>query len=119
MCAAAPPASPDLEGVQSALAANADPDSADPSGTTALHWSSHHGHEEVVAALLKAGADANMVHGTFGHSALHCARSVAVAEMLLAADANPHLCDNQGTTGARFGSPHQTWHCSSPSFGLC
>eukprot|EP01050_Picozoa_sp_SAG11_P030090 SAG11_NODE_8750_length_980_cov_1.188422_1_plen_116_part_00 len=99
----------DLDAVQRAISAGIDVNMADASGNTALHWASHLGNEPIVDALLRAGADADVAHGAFGHAPIHSAKTVGAAKLLLAAGANPHLCDsNVRSTPLR--SP-----CSAPN----
>ncbi len=51
-------------------------------GWTALHWAAFTGHANVVAALLKKGANANAVD-TFGYTPLHFAMNREVAGLLI------------------------------------
>lgn len=88
----------DFENVEGAIAAGADVNATDASGNSPLHWAAHHGHSEVAAALLKSGADPDRRHGTYGHAPMHSAKTLDITQMLLGADANPHLCDNHGAS---------------------
>jgi len=66
-------------------------------GKTALFYAAVKGFGEVVRALLKAGANANLVDSN-GNSALHFAKSRSVAELLIAA-AHPSLLTASNSTG--------------------
>jgi ankyrin repeat protein len=95
--AAAPPVSlpdaaksMDRPTVQSLLDQKADPNTAHPDGTTALHWAAYQDDLETVRLLLKAGANAKAAN-RFGVTPLSLActnGSGAVVELLLKAGAD-------------------------------
>jgi ankyrin repeat protein len=79
----------DAQGLRKLLAQHANPNAAQPDGTTALHWAAHWGDTEAVKLLLKAGSDAKAVN-RFGSTPLSEAAGVgnaAIVEALLAAGA--------------------------------
>jgi ankyrin repeat protein len=51
----------DLAAVRSLLKGGADPNSAAPDGSTAVHWAVHRDHLEMLNALLAAGAKPDVV----------------------------------------------------------
>lgn len=73
--------------VHAFLAKGASPDARDPKGGTALHWAVGSGRAEIVALLLKSGADRQAVDGS-GQTPADVARRkgrLALAEMIDAA----------------------------------
>ena len=75
----------------------------DSDGSTPLHCAVWKGHQQAVAALIKAGADVNAVNQNdhWGTTPLHAAahaNQVAIAELLLAHGANPKAKDDEGRT---------------------
>jgi ankyrin repeat protein len=77
------------------MAANADVHVADDDGSTPLHYAARGGLTECVSLLLKAGADIEAKTG-LGWSPLLCANDVAVAAVLIAANANLKHVDRVG-----------------------
>jgi ankyrin repeat protein len=88
-----------LTEIQRLLAAGADvhTHSQEFFGKTPLHLASSHGHNEVVTALLAAGAPVNATDD-HGSTPLHCATKKEVAEQLLAAGADVHTQTKQWFT---------------------
>jgi ankyrin repeat protein len=85
--------SSDRATLRSLLEKKADPNAADPDGTTALHWASYRDDMESVDALLRAGAKVN-TKNDLGATPLWTAAqngSVAMVKRLLAAGADPNL----------------------------
>eukprot|EP00277_Geminigera_cryophila_P004209 CAMPEP_0179419202 /NCGR_PEP_ID=MMETSP0799-20121207/8464_1 /TAXON_ID=46947 /ORGANISM="Geminigera cryophila, Strain CCMP2564" /LENGTH=155 /DNA_ID=CAMNT_0021192641 /DNA_START=27 /DNA_END=494 /DNA_ORIENTATION=+ len=74
-------------------------DERDGDGRTALHWAAANGHQDQVAALLKAGADANSACQYVGQTPLYMAtrwrRAEAIRE-LLQHGADPQKADRFG-----------------------
>ena len=106
--AAATPDVPLVEAVQAGdreaaarlLGAGADPDAAQPDGTTALHWAAYRDDLAAVDLLLNAGASAD-AENRYGVAALSLAARQgygAVVERLLAAGADPHTAQPGGET---------------------
>src|SRR5262249_59273446 len=83
-----------LASVKVLVERGADVDAADRDGETALHFVARHHYPEVLAALLAAGASANLVDARYGNTPLHLAVSNAMpgltemVELLLRAGAN-------------------------------
>ena len=115
---AAPPALPlveasragDRPAVSRLLAAGADPDTAQPDGTTALHWAAYRDDAALVDLLLRGGATVG-AGNRYGVEPLSLAASRghgAVVERLLAAGADPDTALPGGETAlmsaARAGS---------------
>ena len=73
------------------LAADADPDAAQPDGMTALHWAVHRDDEPLAARLIAAGADAEAAtHYGVTPLSLACVNgNGAIVRRLLAAGADP------------------------------
>lgn len=69
----------------------------DQSGMTPLHWAALNGHAMVVDALLKGRAEIKARNG-LDRTPLHEARTVAVAELLLAKGAPLAARDKEGMT---------------------
>jgi len=75
----------------------------DSDGSTPLHCATWKGHQNVVAALLTAGADVNAVNqnGHWGTTPLHAAahaNQAAIAKMLLDHGADTKAKDMEGRT---------------------
>lgn len=75
----------------------------DSDGSTPLHCATWKGHQQVVAALLEAGADVNAVNqnGHWGTTPLHAAahaNQAAIAKMLLDHGADTKAKDMEGRT---------------------
>lgn len=65
---------------------------------TPLHIAARYGHTEIVRLLVDQGADVNAV-AINGFTPLHvCANNAQIAELLLAAGAEPSIKDNFGST---------------------
>ena len=101
----------DLAGVQKALQRRGDPNTAEPDGTTALHWAVQKQRTDIVHALFAAGANAN-VRNRWGVTPLALAVTTgdaAVTQALLKAGADPRASvPETGTpllTAARSGNP--------------
>ena len=104
----------DLEALESALRAGADPESRNPQGLSALMMAASRGHVELVHALVTAGADPNRAvrvsHPlTSGVTALMaaCTDSSGAVEPVLALlelGADPALADSEGRTALDYAS---------------
>ena len=100
----------DSSAVSRLLAAGADPDTAQPDGTTALHWAAYRNDPELVDLLLRGGAgvDAANRYGVEPLSLAAARGHGAVVERLLAAGAGPDTVQPGGETAlmsaARTGS---------------
>jgi uncharacterized protein len=83
-----------------ALAERANPNQADPDGTTALHWAVHNADADLVAKLIAAGANANAAndYGATPMSEAAVAANVDVLKALLAAGANVESANADGQT---------------------
>jgi uncharacterized protein len=82
------------------IAAKADVNSAQPDGSTALHWAAYHGDTRVLSQLLKAGANPNLRTAT-GMTPLLLACEAGNPELvgrLLSAHADPALGLTHGET---------------------
>lgn len=89
----------DLAQAQSLLASGSKGDSIHFS-STAIHKAALLGHEEILHALLDAGADKNVLDED-GATPLHCAVKnghLMTVQILLVAGAKTEICDNQGKT---------------------
>jgi ankyrin repeat protein len=93
------------------LSAKADPNAAQPDGTTALHWAAYHDRADLAAQLLAAGAKADATN-RFGITplALACQNgSEPIVRALLAAGADANTTQRGGETvlmlAARTGRP--------------
>jgi ankyrin repeat protein len=84
-----------MQSIALLIAAKADVNIADQHGSTPLHYAVQRSFTECVSLLLRAGAniDAQTTHGV---SPLFCASDVAVAAVLIAANANLMLVDREG-----------------------
>ena len=90
----------DASAVQKLLAQRADVNVTEVDGTTALHWAAHHDYGDVAAALLKAGARAQVAN-RYGATPLMLAcinGSASMVERLLAAGADPNSTTPEGDT---------------------
>jgi ankyrin repeat protein len=100
------------ERVRTLLATDADLVNArDTDGSTPLHCAAWKGHPEVVALLLKAGANVNAQNsnGHWGTTALHAAahaNQAAVAQLLIEHGADVNARDLSGKTPMH----HTTFH---------
>ncbi len=90
----------DVERVRALLAAQADPNTPDLDGTTALHWAAH--RDDVVTAelLLRAGArpDAGNRYGATAVLVAATSGNAAMLELLLDAGADPNVGLPEGET---------------------
>ncbi|NNE91702.1 MAG: hypothetical protein HKN23_08645 [Verrucomicrobiales bacterium] len=97
--------------VEKALTEKADPNAAQPDGTTALHWAAYHDREQVVKTLLEAGGKPD-ARNRFDATplSLACTNGNAVtAGLLIEAGADPNR-ENRGAEtplmiAARTGKP--------------
>lgn len=91
----------DAAAVSALLRLGADPDAADPDGTTPLYQASVHGAVDLVRLLLRAGAtpDAESGHGQEGTPLCAAAAwgHTDVVRELLAHHADPNLREDRGT----------------------
>jgi len=90
----------DAAAVRTLLQAKADGNSAEPDGTTALHWAVRRGDLPTVELLLRAGAKVGATN-RYGITPLSLAcinGNVAMVERLLAAGADPHATLADGET---------------------
>ena len=87
--------------VRELLAAGGNPNQyLDDEGLPALYWVTQRGHHQVLATLIKAGADLN-IQGKWGESALHRAavnREGSMLTSLIQAGADLNLENNDGQT---------------------
>jgi ankyrin repeat protein/mono/diheme cytochrome c family protein len=96
--------------VRAMVKARADANSAEPDGTTALHWAVQNGHAEMVDLLIRSGAKVAAAnrYGVTPLTVACTAGNAAIVERLLAAgaDANGALADGETPlmTAARTGS---------------
>ena len=83
-----------------ALAERADPNQAEPDGTTALHWAVHNNDADLVAKLIAAGAKVGTAndYGATPMSEAAVAANVDVLKALLAAGANVESANADGQT---------------------
>ena len=83
----------DLAGVEDLLRAGVAVDTAEPDGTTALHWAAYRDDAEMTARLIAAGADVNGVnaHGATSLSLACVNANPILVEQLLEAGADPGL----------------------------
>jgi ankyrin repeat protein len=90
----------DREGVRSLLEQNADVNTAQADGTTALHWAAHRDDLETAELLMGAGADVNAAnHYGVTPLSLACTNgSAAMVQKLLKAGANPNAVQQTGET---------------------
>jgi uncharacterized protein len=91
----------DTEALKALLKQRADVNSAQPDGTTALHWAAHWNDAEAVNLLLRAGANAKAAnrYGATPLSEAVVSGSAATIEALLAAGASPKtLTSEDGET---------------------
>ena len=90
----------DLAAARDLIAADADPDTPQGDGATALHWAAHRGDVEAAALLIEAGADVNAANALGATPLWLAARrgSAPVAGMLLEAGANPNVTLRMGET---------------------
>ena len=94
----------DLQGVNSLLATDSKLiDARDQDGSTPLHCAAWKGHQEVVAALLAAGAKVNAHNENdhWGTTPLHAAahaNQAAIAELLIEHGADVNATDREGRT---------------------
>jgi ankyrin repeat protein len=82
------------------LAERADPNDAEPDGTTALHWAVHHADSSLVAALLEAGAKID-ARNRYGVPPLTLAAEngdAAITQLLLDRGADPNTALPEGET---------------------
>jgi ankyrin repeat protein len=100
----------DVNTVRSMVKAKADANSAEPDGTTALHWAVQNGNAEMVDLLIRAGANATAAnrYGVTPLAVACTAGNAAIVERLLAAGADPNDALADGETplmiAARTGS---------------
>lgn len=88
------------ETVVTLLAAGANPNIAEPDGTSALHWAVHRGDLEMAASLLDAGAEVDSVN-RYGVRPSYLAAEngdAAMIETLIAAGADPNAVFDEGET---------------------
>ena len=86
--------------LQLLLNADANPDSRQADGATALHWAVYHANVDIVASLIEADANVNAVN-RLGASPLYLAAkngNANLIELLLEADANPNIAMPMGET---------------------
>ena len=90
----------DREGVRALLEQNADVNTAQADGTTALHWAAHRDDQETTELLIGAGADLNAAnHYGITPLSLACTNgSAAMVEKLLKAGANANAAQQTGET---------------------
>ena len=83
-----------------ALAERADPNQAEPDGTTPLHWAIHNNDADLVAKLIAAGANVSTTndYGATPMSEAAVAANVDVLKALLAAGANVESANADGQT---------------------
>jgi ankyrin repeat protein len=99
-----------VQTVRAMVKARVDANSAEPDGTTALHWAVQNGNMEMVDLLIRSGAKVSAAnrYGITPLTVACTAGNVAIAERLLAAGADPNgaLADGETPlmTAARTGS---------------
>ena len=99
-----------LQTVRAMVKAKADANSAEPDGTTALHWAVQNGNVEMVDLLIRSGAKVAAAnrYGVTPLTVACTAGNAAIVERLLAAGADPNgmLADGETPlmTAARTGS---------------
>jgi ankyrin repeat protein len=87
----------DMNALRGLLKQRTDVNTAQPDGTTALHWAAHWNNEEAVNLLLRAGADVR-ARNRYGATPLSIAvtsGSAAMVEALLKAGADPKTLTTQ------------------------
>lgn len=90
----------DAAAVRLLIGQKADPDSAEPDGTTALHLAIRGGDGAIVDALIRAGATVRAVN-RYGIAPIHVAATLgnaSILDRLLQAGANPHTPTAEGET---------------------
>src|SRR5215204_5039221 len=99
-----------VQTVRAMVKARVDANSAEPDGTTALHWAVQNGNMEMVDLLIRSGAKVSAAnrYGITPLTVACTAGTVAIAERLLAAGADPNGALSDGETplmtAARTGS---------------
>ena len=87
------------------LRGGTDVNAAQGDGMTGLHWAARHGHRELAALLLDAGADTEATTRLGDHRPLHVASQSGQAQivsMLLESGADPMATTTTGTTPLHF-----------------
>ena len=101
----------DKEAIRALLQKKADPNAADPDGTTALHWTAYRDDLESTDLLLRAGAKASAANDLGATPLWNAAQNgnAAIVKRLLDAGANPNAALISGETpvmvAARSGYP--------------
>lgn len=107
----------DVQAIEAALAAGADPNSAGPSGDRAVHAAAGAGMAKALALLIEAQADPNP-KGCSGDSPLHRAAEICHAEcvgMLIKAGADPNAADSDGRTPLMIRTANPISHPDGPT----